>query len=238
MTTSCQSKYSAEQAKHLFTTRFFACEQYVAIKHTESKVQMAQRAHKAAVEDVIYVSLELNCANLKCDLPMESLYHDHFLLIKIECTALLYPFPSLLQTSSATQTPAMASYHFCRSIDKSLVSSLSKTDQLEDTVFAALIELVFGFLTTSQQVRSLSCRWPCGFLTTRHCLQTDAMLSEVEAFRNSHKLSQEQANSCIRAWLTFFRLVQRGSLTPKQLFEDLMTLGLDFALCYLILAAF
>eukprot|EP00730_Choanoeca_flexa_P016657 TRINITY_DN7922_c0_g1_i1.p1 TRINITY_DN7922_c0_g1~~TRINITY_DN7922_c0_g1_i1.p1 ORF type:complete len:199 (+),score=45.52 TRINITY_DN7922_c0_g1_i1:42-638(+) len=97
------------------------------------------------------------------------------------------------------------SYNFSRAVDEQLVKDIQSADQLEDEAFAALIELIFSILTSSQT--------------------TAAMMAKVEQLANEHRLKPSTVNVIIKAWLTFFRSVQRASLTPKQLLDDLIQLG-------------
>jgi hypothetical protein len=51
------------------------------------------------------------------------------------------------------------------------------------------------------------------------------MLSRIEAFATEYEVKAEMAKTVFRAWMLFFRAVQRGNLSPKALFEDLQKLG-------------
>lgn len=51
------------------------------------------------------------------------------------------------------------------------------------------------------------------------------MMSRIEAFATERGVAVETLRTVVRAWMTFFRAVQRSNLSPKALFEDLMKLG-------------
>ncbi len=52
------------------------------------------------------------------------------------------------------------------------------------------------------------------------------MLAQIEAFATERNVAPETARAAFRAWMTFFRAVQRANLSPKALFEDLIKLGM------------
>ncbi|EDQ91056.1 uncharacterized protein MONBRDRAFT_31718 [Monosiga brevicollis MX1] len=113
-------------------------------------------------------------------------------------------------------------FHFGRKPDEQWLKELRSADQLPDEAsqarvphtamppalegaFAALIELVFQILTAPQSV--------------------DGMVKAITTLGQQHDLPQKQAETLVKAWLMFFRAVQRASLNPKQLFEDVTALG-------------
>jgi len=51
------------------------------------------------------------------------------------------------------------------------------------------------------------------------------MLARIESFASTHDVKPETAKTIFRAWMLFFRAVQRANLSPKALFEDLQKLG-------------
>eukprot|EP00045_Choanoeca_perplexa_P010897 m.113010 g.113010 ORF g.113010 m.113010 type:complete len:199 (+) comp15433_c0_seq3:1278-1874(+) len=96
------------------------------------------------------------------------------------------------------------SFNFARAVDDQLVQDIKAANNLEDEAFAAFIDLVFSILTSSQS--------------------TSQMVEKVAQLAAAHSLKVANVNVILKAWLTFFRSVQRSSLSPKQLFDDLMQL--------------
>eukprot|EP00040_Diaphanoeca_grandis_P039568 m.259439 g.259439 ORF g.259439 m.259439 type:complete len:200 (-) comp38064_c0_seq1:37-636(-) len=86
------------------------------------------------------------------------------------------------------------------------LADIPGTGQFDDGMFKEFTGLLLTFLTRQNQA--------------------NRMLQAIETFGDENGINPKALQSITRTWMSFFRSAQKNNATPKDLRDDLMTLGL------------